>query len=89
MEKRVFLDGIHTAIINVNKADKTVIAELEKDNVKELIYAEKFDEKCNYEKEAIKAVIAYLKDSCDSHAIKSIASNIVATMFVAFCFSFG
>lgn len=61
MEKRVFLDGIHTAIININETNKTVIAELEKDNVKEFIYAEKFDETKNPEKEAIKVCISYIQ----------------------------
>ena len=35
MGKRVFLDGIHTAVINVNEATKTVVAELKKDNTRE------------------------------------------------------
>lgn len=35
MEKRVFLDSIHTAVINVNETTKTVVAELEKDNTRE------------------------------------------------------
>ncbi len=88
MEKRVFLDGVHTAIINVNEANKTVVAEIEKDNVKELIYAEKFDKICNYEKEAIKAVITYLKSSFDGSTVKSISSYVSATMLLAVCFNF-
>ena len=89
MKKRVFLDGIHTAIIDINEKNKTVIAEIEKGSARELIYAEKFEKICNYEKEALKAVITYLKCSLEDMSIKNIAPNIVATMLLAFCFSFG
>lgn len=85
MKKRVFLDGIHTAVIDVNEASRTVVAELEKDGAGELIYAEKFDKPCNYEKEAIKAVIAYLKSSINAATIKSVASGVAATMLLAIC----
>ena len=85
MKKRVFLDGIHTAVIDINETNKTAIAELEKNGESELVYAEKFDKVCNYEKEAIKAVVAYLKSSINVTAIKSVASGVAATMLLAIC----
>lgn len=36
MKKRVFLDGIHTAIININETNKTVVAEIKKTKLKNL-----------------------------------------------------
>lgn len=85
MKKRVFLDGYHTAVISINEESKTVIAELESGNEKKLIYAEKFDKICNYEKEAIKAVVAYLKSSFNSSVIKNISSYVSAMIIMVMC----
>ncbi len=85
MKKKVFLDGYHTAVISVNEDSKTVIAELESEDENELIYAEKFNKTCNFEKEAIKAVIAYLKNSFDGSVIKSISSYVSAMIIMVIC----
>ena len=85
MKKRVFLDGYHTAVISINEESKTVIAELESGNERNLIYAEKFDKICNYEKEAIKAVVAYLKSSFNSSVIKNISSYVSAMIIMVMC----
>lgn len=58
----VNLDGLHSLEISVNKENKTVIAELiVPDEPPTFIYAEKFDEPCNYMKTAIKKGIVYLR----------------------------
>ena len=62
MKKRVFLDGKHTAVISIDESQKTVLAEIETKEGTEFVYAEKFDDIRNYEKEAVKACIRYLKD---------------------------
>ncbi len=57
----VNLDGLHSLEISVDKENKTVIAELVvPDEPPTFIYAEKFDEPCNYMKTAIKKGIVYL-----------------------------
>ena len=63
VEKTVVnLDGLHSLEISVNKENKTVIAELiVPDEPPAFIYAEKFDEPCNYMKNAIKKGIVYLR----------------------------
>lgn len=63
---RVNLDGLHSLDISVCEAKKTIVTELVlPDEPPELIYAEKFDEPCNYLKTAIKRGILYL-DGCTS-----------------------
>lgn len=78
MKKRVFLDGVHTVIINTDEEKKTVIAEIETKEKNELIYAEKFDERCNYEKEAIKACLKYLNKTNEKRSsLKSVTKNFL------------
>lgn len=61
---RVNLDGLHSLDISVSEANRTIVTELVlPDELPELIYAEKFDEPCNYLKTAIKKGIMYL-DGC-------------------------
>ncbi len=58
----VNLDGLHSLEISIDKENKTVIAELiVPDEPPTFIYAEKFDEPCNYMKTAIKKGIVYLR----------------------------
>lgn len=58
---RVNLDGMHSLDISVCEAKRTIVTELVlPDEPPELIYAEKFDEPCNYLKTAIKRGILYL-----------------------------
>ena len=58
---RVNLDGLHSLDIKVCEAKRTIVTELVLPNEPpELIYAEKFDEPCNYLKTAIKRGILYL-----------------------------
>lgn len=58
----VNLDGLHSLEISVNKENRTVIAELiVPDEPPTFIYAEKFNEPCNYMKTAIKKGIVYLQ----------------------------
>lgn len=58
---RVNLDGLHSLDISVCEAKRTIVTELVlPDEPPELIYAEKFDEPCNYLKTAIKRGILYL-----------------------------
>lgn len=57
----VNLDGLHSLGISVDKESRTVIAELiVPGETPVFIYAEKFDEPCNYMKTAIKKGIVYL-----------------------------
>lgn len=59
---RVNLDGLHSLDISVNEKSKTVVAELVvPDEPPTLIYAEKFDEPCDYLKKGIYRGIEYLK----------------------------
>ncbi len=61
VRKRVDLDGLHFLDIWVCEEKKTVITELitpDEDPV--MIYAEKFDEPCNYIKKGIRRGIEYL-----------------------------
>lgn len=61
---RVNLDGLHSLDVKVCEAKRTIVTELVLPNEPpELIYAEKFDEPCNYLKTAIKRGILYL-DGC-------------------------
>ena len=63
---RVNLDGLHSLDISVSEASRTIVTELVlPDEPPELIYAEKFDEPCNYLKTAIKKGIMYL-DGCSA-----------------------
>lgn len=57
---RVNLDGLHSVEIAVNEKAKTVVAELISGEDSTFIYAEKFDEPCNYLRTAIKKSIVYL-----------------------------
>ena len=58
----VNLDGLHSLEISVNQENRTVIAELVvPDEPPTFIYAEKFNEPCNYMKTAIKKGIVYLR----------------------------
>lgn len=57
---RVNLDGLHSLEITVNEKAKTVVAELIVGDETTFIYAEKFDEPCNYLRTAIKKGIIYL-----------------------------
>lgn len=61
VKRRVNLDGLHSLDISVCEEKKTVITELitlDEDPV--MIYAEKFDEPCNYLKKGIRRGIEYL-----------------------------
>lgn len=58
---RVNLDGLHSLDISICESTKTIVTELVlPDEPPELIYAEKFDEPCNYLKTAIKRGLLYL-----------------------------
>lgn len=57
---RVNLDGLHSLEITVNEKAKTVVTELIVGDETTFIYAEKFDEPCNYLRTAIKKGIIYL-----------------------------
>lgn len=57
---RVNLDGLHSLDIAINEKAKTVVAELVIGEETTFIYAEKFDEPCNYLRTAIKKGITYL-----------------------------
>lgn len=57
----VNLDGFHSLTVTVCESERTVIAELATpDEPPVMIYAEKFDEPCNYVKAAIRRGIEYL-----------------------------
>lgn len=61
VKRRVSLDGLHSLDISVCEEKKTVITELvtlDEDPV--MIYAEKFEEPCNYLKKGIRRGIEYL-----------------------------
>lgn len=61
IKKRVNLDGFHSLDISVYKEKKTVITELiTLDNDPVMIYAEKFDEPCDYLRKGIRRGIEYL-----------------------------
>lgn len=75
---RVNLDGLHSLDITISEAKKTIVTELVlPDEPPELIYAEKFDEPCNYLKTAIKRGLLYLdgKIAVKSEKINSQASG--------------
>lgn len=60
-KKRVNLDGIHSLIISVCEEKQTVVTELiTLDEPPVFIYAEKFDEPCDYLKKGIRRGIEYL-----------------------------
>ncbi len=66
IKKRVNLDGIHSLDISVYEEKKTVITELiTPDETPVMIYAEKFDEPCDYLKKGIRRGIEYLKEKED------------------------
>ena len=61
VKKRVNLDGLHSLDISVYEEKKTVITELitlGEDPI--MIYAERFDEPCDYLKKGIRKGIEYL-----------------------------
>lgn len=63
---RVELDAFHSLDVTVNEEKQTVIAELIVCGEEpEFIYAEKFDEPCNYLRTAIKKAISYIGTSND------------------------
>ena len=64
VRKRVDLDGFHSLDISVCEEKQTVVTELiipEEEPV--FIYAEKFNEPCNYFKEGIRKGIEYLNSN--------------------------
>lgn len=66
VKKRVNLDGFHSLDISVCEEKKTVITELiTLDDDPVMIYAEKFDEPCNYLKKGIRRGIEYLNTKED------------------------
>ena len=61
IKKRVNLDGLHSLDISVYEEKKTVITELITPYEEPvMIYAEKFDEPCDYLKKGIRKGIEYL-----------------------------
>lgn len=73
IKKRVNLDGIHSLDISVNEEKQTVITELiTLDDDPVMIYAEKFDEPCNYLKKGIRRGIEYLNTSGESDPKNSV-----------------
>ncbi len=61
IKKRVNLDGFHSLDISVYEEKKAVITELiTLDEKPVMIYAEKFDEPCDYLKKGIRRGIEYL-----------------------------
>lgn len=82
MIKRVFLDGRHTAVIKVNENRRTVTAELETEDGCELVYAEKFDKPCNYEKEALKSCLRYLKTKTADFSVGNVLANFMAVLVI-------
>lgn len=61
IRKRVNLDGFHSLDISFSESRQTVITELiTPDEPPILIYAEKFDEPCDYLKKGIRKGIEYL-----------------------------
>lgn len=76
---RVNLDGLHSLDITVNEQAKTVVAELISDEETTFIYAEKFDEPCNYLRTAIKKAIVYLNGNTNeaSYVKENKLENIV------------
>lgn len=71
IKKRVNLDGFHSLDISVYEEKKTVITELitlDEDPV--MIYAEKFDEPCDYLKKGIRRGIEYLNSSIKTYPNK-------------------
>lgn len=64
IKRRVNLDGLHSLDISVYEEKKTVIAELiTLDEAPIMVYAEKFDEPCDYLKKGIRRCIEYLNAS--------------------------
>lgn len=64
VKKRVNLDGMHSLDISVYEEKKTVITELVTlDDAPVMIYAEKFDNPCDYLKKGIRRGIEYLNAS--------------------------
>lgn len=75
VKKRVNLDGFHALDISVYEENKTVITELlTPDDDPVMIYAEKFDEPCNYLKKGICRGIEYL--NCTNPAKEDIWKSI-------------
>lgn len=75
IKKRVNLDGFHSLDISVYEEKKTVITELitlDEDPV--MIYAEKFDEPCDYLKKGIRRGVEYI--NCTNHAKENIWKSI-------------
>lgn len=73
IKKRVSLDGFHSLDISVCEEKKTVITELitlDEDPI--MIYAEKFEEPCDYLKKGIRRGIEYLNTSDESDPKNSV-----------------
>ena len=71
IKRRLNLDGFHSLDISVYEEKKTVITELitpDEDPI--MIYAEKFDEPCDYLKKGIRRGIEYL--NCNKPAKEDI-----------------
>lgn len=76
IKKRVNLDGIHLLDISVYEENKTVVTELiALDDEPVMIYAEKFDEPCNYLKKGIRRGIEYLNANRKNSFEKSNLKN--------------
>lgn len=76
IKKRVNLDGIHSLDISIYEEKKTVITELiTLDEEPVMIYAEKFNEPCNYLKKGIRRGIEYLNANSKNSFEKSNLKN--------------
>lgn len=76
VKKRVNLDGIHSLDISVYEENKTVVTELiTLDESPVMIYAEKFEEPCNYLKMGIRKGLEYLNVTRESISKKSDFKN--------------
>lgn len=75
VKRRVNLDGLHSLDISVYEEKKTVVTELVTlDDEPVMIYAEKFDEPCDYLKKGIRRGIEYL--NCTNPAKEDLWKSI-------------
>ena len=75
IKRRVNLDRIHSLDISVSEEKKTVITELiTLGDEPVMIYAEKFDEPCDYLKKGIRRGIEYL--NCNSPVKEDVWKSI-------------
>ena len=76
VKKTVNLDGVHSLEISVCEVRQTVITELVTlDGPPVMIYAEKFDEPCNYFKMGIRRGIEYLNAKAENNSKKHFQKN--------------